>query len=248
MEAMKRDYRDQLEGRTQSLEHLMSKISEQEECINRIRNEAQQAQQSLREERRMFALSKEGTSARIRYLEGMMRSLQAELRDRERIDHELRGTTLTPRPVFLRDLTVAMGETDTWDEEQVRLGATKSPPPAFPCDSAFANKIVGHPRHEDPMRDGDDEADDHDCTEGDGLLPSDDDTNVIALLREEIASLGNSLAQSETRRADMLDDFQRERQEYIAQYKRLSEVVKKLVVERGASGAGALVIDEIAQN
>jgi hypothetical protein len=222
----------------------MSRISEQEEIIDRIRLEAHRAQQTMEEERRIFALSNEGTHARIRYLEGMMRSLQAELRDMERnIDHEAQGSASTPRPVFLRDLTIVMRDTDTRDEGHVRLGATTSSSLAFPCDDpTCAIRNVEHPRHECPMGDVADEVD-----EDDDRPYSDDGADDTASLREQIVSLGNSLADSEIRRADMLDDFQRERQEYIAQYERLSEVLKALLEGRdGAVQPTALVNDDFA--
>jgi hypothetical protein len=245
VEAMKRDFLEQLENKTQFARHLESKMSEQEEYIARIQIEAQQARQSMEEEKRKLALSKEGTSARIRYLEGMLRSLQVELRDKERVNRELHGAASTPPPVFLRDLTSAMrGGTDPWDDEdRMQTGAAKSPPlalprdlaspmrhadprdessrpPAFPCDPASAVRDADR-RHESPMRDGAYATDELGCS----------------TLREQIASLGSSLAESETRRADMLEDFQRERREYMSQYERLSDVLKKLIEERGNATA-----------
>jgi hypothetical protein len=255
VEAMKRDFLEQLENKSQFAQHLESKISEQEEYIVRIQNEAQMARQSMEEEKRKLAMSKEGTSARIRYLEGMLRSLQVELRDKERVNRELQGAASTPPPVFLRDLTSAMRETDPWDEEhRMQIGAANSPPPVFPRDLAFPMRdanpryesspppvIPSDPtstirkadrRHESPMRDGADATDELECSRGDAR-PSADGADDIAALREQIASLGSSLAESETRRADMLEDFQRERREYMSQYERLSDVSKKLIEERG---------------
>lgn len=255
VEAMKRDFLEQLENKSQFAHHLESKISEQEEYIVRIQNEAQKAWQSMQEEKRNLALSKEGTSARIRYLEGMLRSLQVELRNKERVNRELQGAALTPPPVFLRDLTSAMRETDLWDDEdRMQIGAANSPPPmfprdlaspmrdadprdessqppVFPCDPTFAIRNADR-RHESPMLDGADATDELECSRGEAR-PSVDGADDIATLREQIASLGSSLAESEIRRANMLEDFQRERWEYMSQYERLSDVSKKLIEERG---------------
>ena len=131
----------------------------------------------MQEETRNLALSKEGTSARIRYLEGMLRSLQVELRNKERVNRELQGAALTRPPVFLRDLTFAMREMDPWDDEdRMQIGAANSSPPmfprdlaspmrdadprdessqppVFPCDPTSAIRNADW-RHESPMRDG----------------------------------------------------------------------------------------------
>ena len=258
VEAMKRDFLEKLENKSQFAHHLESKISEQEEYIVRIQNEAQKAWQSMQEEKRNLALSKEGMSARIRYLEGMLRSLQVELK--ERVNRELQGAASTPPPVFLRDLTSAMREMDPWDDEdRIQIGAANSPPPMFPRDLASPIRDAdprdessqppvfpcdptsirnADRRHESPMRDGADATDELECSRGEAR-PSVDGADDIATLREQIASLGSSLAESETRRADMLEDFQRERREYMAQYERLSDVLKKLIEERGnAIGLG----------
>jgi hypothetical protein len=251
-EAMKRDFNEQLENKSQIVQHLESKISEQEEYIARIQNETRQAQQLMQEEKHKLALSREGTAARIRYLEGMLRSLQMELRGKGRVNRELQGVASTPPPVFLRDLTSAMGDADPWDETETRKGVEPSPPPIilrdltspmrdanpwdapppiFACDPIPAIKQL-EPRQEDPMHDEHeaDVTDDLDYLRGDAQH-SPNGTGIVAL-RKQIASLGNLLADSETRRADMLDDFQRERQEYITQYKRLSDVLKKIIEER----------------
>ena len=50
------------------------------------------------------------------------------------------------------------------------------------------------------------------------------DEITIIKLRDQIAELGNSLSDSETRRANLLEDFQRERQQYILQYKQMSDM------------------------
>ncbi len=136
----------------------------------------------------------EGALARIRYLEGMLRSLEMELKrlrsGRVTTNVAASATAATPtsppRPVFLRDLS----------SDLVQDGASV-------CNTLEA-KVEAE------------------------LFSCDDDTDEIAALRNQIAWLGNSLAESETERANLLDEFQRERLQCMSQFERMSEMLKQL--------------------
>jgi len=129
-----------------------------------------------------MALSNEGTFARIRYLEGMVRSLEMELRNTRakanrdnNIPTDDAPMSIPPpsRPVFMRDLT-----SDVMQDMEI------------------------------PMQDA-------------------SDSNEITTLRDQITCLGNSLAESENERAALLEEFQEERQNYMMQFKQMSELLRQ---------------------
>jgi hypothetical protein len=181
MEKMKRDYRDQIANMSQLVSDLESKLIDQED-------EQQKLQMTIEEERQSYALSTEGTIARIRYLEGMVRSLEMESKNSRARTHDRDNNsvptnhgTATPssppsRPVFMRDLTV-----------------------------------------EDIMQDDNTMQED----------ASNVDSDEITTLRNEITCLGNDLAESENARATLLDEYQKERLNYMMQFKKMSEVLKQ---------------------
>ena len=182
MEKMKRDYRDQIANMSQLVSDLESKLIDKED-------EQRKLQMAIEEERQSYALSAEGTTARIRYLEGMVRSLEMESKNSRARTHDRDNNsvptnhgTATPssppsRPVFMRDLTV-----------------------------------------EDIMQDAD-----NTMQEG----PSNVDSDEITTLRNEITCLGNALAESENARATLLDEYQKERLNYMMQFKQMSELLKQ---------------------
>mmetsp|Transcript_8523 Transcript_8523/g.18425 ORF Transcript_8523/g.18425 Transcript_8523/m.18425 type:complete len:619 (+) Transcript_8523:142-1998(+) len=220
MEAMKRNYEEQITKKSQCIENLETKIKEQEELITQMQQETNKDKQWIEEEKEKLKLSKEGTSMRIRYLEGMLRSVQKELKDTKtpqsknnngtehstpiptKIAAELKKEQALPSPpVFMRDLTSAMQAVEVSNNE---TNAT--------------NDFAGN------------EAKDERDTKRDAKTPPPKDAEITKLL-DQIASLGNSLADSETRRANLLDDFQTERKKYILQYKQMSDVLKQLIIE-----------------
>ena len=175
MEKMKREYHDQIANMSQLISELESKLLVQG-------NEQRTLQEAIEEERQKMALSNEGTFARIRYLEGMVRSLEMELRNtRAKANQDNNIPTddapmpIPPpsRPVFMRDLT-----SDVMQDMEI------------------------------PMQDA-------------------SDSNEITTLRDQITCLGNSLAESENERAALLEEFQEERQNYMMQFKQMSELLKQ---------------------
>eukprot|EP00584_Thalassiosira_punctigera_P007289 CAMPEP_0172539346 /NCGR_PEP_ID=MMETSP1067-20121228/10552_1 /TAXON_ID=265564 ORGANISM="Thalassiosira punctigera, Strain Tpunct2005C2" /NCGR_SAMPLE_ID=MMETSP1067 /ASSEMBLY_ACC=CAM_ASM_000444 /LENGTH=611 /DNA_ID=CAMNT_0013325017 /DNA_START=111 /DNA_END=1946 /DNA_ORIENTATION=- len=213
MEAMKRDFLEKIAIKSHCIQNLETKISEQEEYIAQIQKEAQKDKQWIKEEKRKLKLSKEGTSARIRYLEGMLWSLQVELKEMRTPERGNNNSTpirnygtgmekereiLSP-PVFMRDLTSAMQDVDRQQHEE----------------DLTANALS------DQAKDG------RDTQKGTPPLECAEMTKLL----DQIASMGDSLAESETQRADLLDDFQAERKTYVLQYKQMSDILKYLIKE-----------------
>ncbi len=174
METMKRKYQEQIANMSQLVSDLKSKLIDQEYGQRKL-------QEAIDEERHNFALSTEGSSARVRYLEGMVRSLETEMKNsRNRKNnciptHEAMPMTPPFRPAFMRDLTSDVVE-----------------------DAENSIQDV-----------------------------SNVDSDEITILRNQIISLGSSLAESESERATLLDEFQNERQNYILQFKQMSELLKR---------------------
>lgn len=211
MEAMKRDYQEQIAKKSQCIQNLESKMSEQEEYIAQIQKEKQKDQRSIQEEKRKLSLSKEGTAVRIQYLEGMLRSLQIELKAAKTpqktkssgvngADVGDEGGTMSP-PVFMRDLTSALHDVNQMQQE---LATTNG---VVDDESKYKAEVATHT----PSLPGDRE---------------------VRKLLDQIALLGNSLAVSETSRANLLDDFQQERKNYTLQYKQMSGILKLLIEEQ----------------
>ena len=88
-------------------------ISDLEAKLIYREDEQRQLLMANEEERKEFAMSTEGALARIRYLEGMLRSLEMELKRLRsgRVTNNVAASataatpTSPPRPVFLRDLS-----------------------------------------------------------------------------------------------------------------------------------------------
>jgi hypothetical protein len=174
METLKKKYQEQIANMSQLVSDLESKLIEQEDGKRKL-------QEAIDEERHNFALNNEGSFARIRYLEGMVRSLEMELknsRNRKNRTHET-ALPMTPpfRPVFMRDLT-----SDVMEDAE--------------------NSIQDVPNV---------------------------DSDEITTLRNQIISLGNSLAESEIVRATLLDEFQKERLNYMLQFKQMSDLLKRFM-------------------
>ncbi|KAL9184254.1 hypothetical protein ACHAXT_002340 [Thalassiosira profunda] len=207
MDAMKRDHSEQIAQKSQRIQNLEAKLSEQEEFISRRQSETQSDEQWIKEEKQRLELSKEGSTARIRYLEGMMRSLQVDLREAKSpkekkvgcsndvtpTSSDEKGPVVASPPVFMRDLASAVNDEGPISTDTIN-GKAKAP----------------------------------------GKTRQDLGSNELAQLRDQIASLSNSLAESETSRADLLEEFQRERKKYMLQYKQLSDVLKQLIGEEEA--------------
>lgn len=80
MESLKRSHKKQLDDKCEVIERLRSEIAGREESIAQMKHHLQQEQQWLETEKRNLQFTKEGSAARIRYLEDIIRSLQVELK------------------------------------------------------------------------------------------------------------------------------------------------------------------------
>ena len=195
---------EQTDLKSRKIHSLEAKIEEQKERIAKMEQQAQQ-------EREQAALAQEGTAARVQYLEGMLRASQAEAREARTPrgeDDGANGARLTwgspSTPIFLRDLTAAAKPL-----EAVRAAA----PAPLEGDAGgdtrhrLESMAAGTPRMASPS-----EAE-------------------VAQLHEEMAALGDALAESECGRAAVLEEFQRERKKYMVQYKRVSDILKHLLYD-----------------
>lgn len=197
MEAMKRTHQDQITNKDKSICNLEEKISSQEDYIAQIQRELQKDKQYVQEEKSKLRLSKEGTTARIHYLEAMLRTLQTEAKGRKTPSDRRNGSDddederkVPSTPVFMLDLTSTLQGVDTIEGESSH-------------DTRIPNNIGG------------------------AKSPSVD--AETSKLIEQIAALGSSLEESETQRANLLDQFQRERKRYMSQYKQMSDLLKQII-------------------
>ena len=176
---------------------LESKLNEQKEYISQI----QKDKQWIDEEKQRLRLNKDGTDARIRYLEGMLYSLQTQLKDSKQYQasgspsrnnkaHEKKRLEKSPPPVYMRDLSHNIQDVD--------IGIHPETTPAKTKTSTV------------------------DATTKDNSIE-------ITMLREQVVSLSASLAESETKRADLIEDFQIERKQYMTQYKQMSDLLKEIM-------------------
>lgn len=187
MEAMKRNYQEQLANKSACIKTLDSKIVDQQEYITQLQKERQDKQWIIEEKRRL-QLKEEGMVQRIRYLEGMLHSSQSQLKEsRYKSSDSSGGTQISPPPVFMRDLHATMQDVDLKENAETS-----------------ANHIH------------------YETTPNNNLTELD-------RLQKQVVTLSCALADSETQRATLIEEFQEERKQYMNQYKQISEVVKELV-------------------
>eukprot|EP00985_Skeletonema_marinoi_P002028 scaffold821_cov105-Skeletonema_marinoi.AAC.9 len=148
--AMKRSYEEQLATQSQRIEQLEADAVEREVQFSEMQKKMKQDHHSMEEEKRKLSLSKDGTAARIRYLENMVQSLQVKLKK-------------------------AQAQPDT-------------------------EKVI-----------------------------SKDPNDVNNDYASEIDSLAKALADSELKRAQLIDGFQAEREKFIIQYKQMNDVLKQFM-------------------
>ena len=215
MEAMKRNYQEQLANKSQYIQDLESKISEQEEHVNRIQKNIQKDEQWIQHEKQKLELSKEGNVARIRYLEGMLTSLQTQLKEsKEARGYRSSYNSTPPRSHGQDGMTKREGNTE------------RSAPPVYMRNLQSAMQHVDlEMQHETTALKPRGSLNDADTTK------PDNSSSEITALREQVASLSSSLAESETKRAILIDDFQQERKQYMMQYKQMSDILKQLIEE-----------------
>ncbi len=153
--AMKRSYEEQLAAQSQRIKQLEADAIEQEGYLAEMQEKMKQDYHLIEEEKKKIELSKDGTAARIRYLENMMQSLQVKLKKTQtQPDVEKRNATQCHVPI--------------------------------------------------------------------GVHSKDN-------YASEIDSLAKGLADSELKRAHLIDEFQAERKKYIAQYKQMNDVLKQFM-------------------
>jgi len=182
--------------------NLESKLKEQNEYILKI----QKDKQWIDEEKQRLMLSKDGTDARIRYLEGMLYSLQTQLKDSKQYPDSKIGCNGSPTR-------------NNKAHEKKRL--EKSPPPVYMRDLSHAIHDVDIEIHHDTTTS-------KTKTSTADITTSNNNTE-LTMLREQVASLSASLAESETKRADLIEDFQQERKQYMTQYTQMSKLLKDIM-------------------
>jgi len=182
---------------------LESKLKEQKEYISQM----QKDKQWIDEEKQRLKLSKDGTDARIRYLEGMLYSLQTQLNDSKQYQDSKIGCNGSPT----RN-----------NKAHVKKRSEKSPPPVYMRDLSHAvyDVDIGIKHDTTTSKTKTSTAD---------ITTTKDNSTELTMLREQVASLSASLAESETKRADLIEDFQMERKQYMTQYKQMSELLKEIM-------------------
>ena len=194
---------------------MESKIVEQEEHVDRIQKNIQKDEQWIQHEKQKLELSKEGNVARIRYLEGMLTSLQTQLKESKAARGYRSSYNSTPPRSHGQDgMTKREGNTE------------RSAPPVYMRNLESAMQHVDlEMQHETTALKPRGSLNDADTTK------PDNSSSEITALREQVASLSSSLAESETKRAILIDDFQQERKQYMMQYKQMSDILKQLIEE-----------------
>jgi len=182
---------------------LESKLKEQNKYISQM----QRDKQWIDEEKQRLTLSKDGTDARIRYLEGMLYSLQTQLNDSKQYQDSKIGCNGSPT----RN-----------NKAHVKKRSEKSPPPVYMRDLSHAvyDVDIGIKHDTTTSKTKTSTAD---------ITTTKDNSTELTMLREQVASLSASLAESETKRADLIEDFQMERKQYMTQYKQMSELLKEIM-------------------
>lgn len=149
--AMKLSYEEQLATQSQRIDQLEADALEQEGHFKEMQDKMTRDSLLIEEEREKLSLSKDGTAARIRYLESMVQSLQVKVKNTQ------------------------------------------------------ANLDTG---------------------KGKSIEKTDSKTSNYA---SEIDSLAKALEDSELKRAQLIDDFQAEREKFITQYKQMNDVLKQFI-------------------
>ena len=151
-------------------------------------------------------MNKDGTDARIRYLEGMLYSLQTQLKDSKQ--YQASGSPSRDNKAHI--------------EKKI---LEKSPPPVYMRDLSHADQGVDIEIHPETTTS-------KTKTSTADITTTKDNSTEITVLREQVASLSSSLAESETKRADLIEDFQQERKQYMTQYKQMSELLKEIMSDK----------------
>lgn len=171
METMKLDNEERIYDMSRNISRLESELSEKNKCIAKLRKDNEHDRLMMEDVKSSLELTKEGTKARIKYLEDTVIDLERELKKE-------------------RSINVA-----------VMKASAKN-------DDSRSNGNMSH------------------SLESDG---SNDAMMEVQILQKEIERLGNELAESENERAQLLEDFQVEREQYIAQYRQISDTLKQFM-------------------
>ena len=171
METRKHEFEEQIYTISQKVKSLESKLLDRENFIVQLQEKNRLDHELLQGERKKVEMGKEGTQARIKYLEDMVVDLQVELK-KEKCLH-------------------AKGQDMNVNNNECSIDGEK-----YASGSSYGSDYM---------------------------------IVEVTNLRNEVKSLGNSLADSESRRAQLLDDFHAEREKYIAQYKQMSELLKQFL-------------------
>jgi DNA repair exonuclease SbcCD ATPase subunit len=81
IETMKQNHKTMNDEQSKTIELLESKIAQQNETMDNLQQDGERVKSALDQERQMHNLSKERMTARLHYLEGIVRSLTAERKE-----------------------------------------------------------------------------------------------------------------------------------------------------------------------
>jgi len=174
METMKLNNEERIYDMSRTISRLESELSEKNNCIAKLRKDNEHDRLMMEDVKSSLELTKEGTKARIKYLEDTVVDLERELKKE-------------------RSINVA-----------VMKASTKN-------DGTRSNGSMSH------------------SLESEGSNNAGNTMLEIQILQKEIERLGNELAESESERAQLLEDFQVEREQYIAQYRQISDTLKQFM-------------------
>lgn len=180
IEAMKQNHQESSEQMSKIAENLSTKLSEQENTILQLQQDIEAKNNLLLHERQSNRINEESMTARIKYLEEIVR---------------LSDVVKSPisRGICTQKLTTVQSngyeETDQVTTDNLNVKDVASAP---------GPKIEAN-------------------------------ESLIVSLRQQIEELGNLLEESEEQRANAIEEFQLEREEYIRQYGQLSNYVRQIL-------------------
>ncbi len=174
METMKLNYEERICDMSSTISRLESELSEKNTRIARLQKENEHDRLTMEDVKSSLELTKEGTKARIKYLEDTVVDLERELKKEKSIN------------------VAVMSASSKNDDSRSKKNANPF------LESGGSNDV------EKAMME-------------------------MKILKKEIERLGNALAESESQRAQLLEEFQVEREQYIAQYRQISDTLKQFM-------------------
>eukprot|EP00804_Cyclotella_cryptica_P005344 CCRYP_017432-RA/>CCRYP_017432-RA protein AED:0.07 eAED:0.07 QI:0/-1/0/1/-1/1/1/0/659 len=201
IQTIQHHHKSESEEKSKTIEMLESKIAEQNETIASLQQDIEREKSVLDNERQTHTSSKESMTARIHYLEGIVRSLKEEVKEEK-----------------MRRSRGLMSPSKDFPSSHNAVEFQQAPSP-------YANYVndghdMSHFSH-DSLNNGD--------THNPSRREKDADSNIVFGLQEQIEELGAALEESEEERAKIIEEFQFERENYIRQYKEMSDILKQFL-------------------